>query len=390
MNEDLNKYKRIPLIIAFKEASEYKDTYAGEIGTVALTAHLLKPESSTGKSIVVFMHPTGGGSYLPMLNALAKQGIDTLWCDSRYRGTDSALIMEKVLIDLGECIKHLKEVHKYEKVILGGWSGGGSLSLFYQSQAENPSITETPAGDPIDLISQNFIPADGLMLIAAHESRHRTFTEWIDGSVIDEANPENRDKDLDIYNEDNPNQPEYSEDFIQTYRASQIQRNRKITSWVQQKLDDYKKLGEKNREFGFVVHRTMADPKWLDTTIDPNGRKPNWCFLGQPEIVNNSPIGLGRYCSLRSWLSQWSYDLAQGDGLTCARNISIPSLVIGNSDDDGITPSHTKNLYNSIGHENKYLEWIEGANHYYFGQPEKSHESARVCRNWLERMRLIS
>ena len=390
MNEDLSKYRRIPLIIAFKEVSEYKDTYAGEIGTVALTAHLLKPESSNGKSIVVFMHPTGGGSYLPMLNALAKQGIDTLWCDSRYRGTDSALIMEKVLIDLGECIKYLKQVHKYEKVILGGWSGGGSLSLFYQSQAENPSITETPAGDPIDLTSQNFLPADGLMLIAAHESRHRTFTEWIDGSVIDEANPENRDKDLDIYNEDNPNQPKYSDDFIKAYRASQIQRNRKITSWVQQKLHDYKKQGESNREYGFVVHRTMADPKWLDKTIDPNGRKPNWCFLGQPEIVNNSPIGLGRYCSLRSWLSQWSYDLAQGDGLTCARNISIPSLVIGNSDDDGITPSHTKNLYNAIGHENKYLEWIEGANHYYFGQPEKSYESASVCRNWLERMRLIS
>ena len=390
MNEDLKKYRRIPLIVAFKEKSEYKDTYAGEIGTVALTAHLLKPDSSNGKSIVVFMHPTGGGSYLPMLNSLAKQGIDTLWCDSRYRGTDSALIMEKVLIDLGECIKHLKEVHKYEKIILGGWSGGGSLSLFYQSQAENPSITETPAGDPIDLISQKFIPADGMMLIAAHESRHRTFTEWIDGSVNDETNPEDRDKELDIYNRDNPNQPEYSEDFITAYRAAQIQRNRNITYWVQQKLEDYAKHGQKNREFGFVVHRTMADPKWLDVTIDPNGRRPNWCFLGEPEVVNNSPIGLGRYCSLRSWLSQWSYDLAQGDGLTCAKNISIPSLVIGNSDDDGITPSHTKNLYNSIGHENKFLEWIEGANHYYFGQPEKSNQSATVCRNWLERMNLIS
>ena len=390
MNDDLKKYRRIPLIVAFKEKSEYKDTYAGEIGTVALTAHLLKPDSSNGKSIVVFMHPTGGGSYLPMLNSLAKQGIDTLWCDSRYRGTDSALIMEKVLIDLGECIKHLKEVHKYEKIILGGWSGGGSLSLFYQSQAENPSITETPAGDPIDLISQKFIPADGMMLIAAHESRHRTFTEWIDGSVNDETNPEDRDKELDIYNRDNPNQPEYSEDFITAYRAAQIQRNRNITYWVQQKLEDYAKHGQKNREFGFVVHRTMADPKWLDVTIDPNGRRPNWCFLGEPEVVNNSPIGLGRYCSLRSWLSQWSYDLAQGDGLTCAKDISIPSLVIGNSDDDGITPSHTKNLYNSIGHENKFLEWIEGANHYYFGQPEKSNQSAAVCRNWLEKMNLIS
>ena len=58
--------------------------------------------------------------------------------------------------------------------------------------------------------------------------------------------------------------------------------------------------------------------------------------------------------------------------LSCARDISVPCLVIGNSDDDGITPSHTKNLFDSISHSNKQLEWIEGANHYYFGQPEKS------------------
>ena len=385
----LNKYKRIPLIVTFKETSQYKDTYAGEIGTVALTAHLLKPDISTGKSVVIFMHPTGGGSYLPMLNSLAKQGIDTVWCDSRYRGTDSALIMEKVLIDLGQCIKHLKEVLNYEKVILGGWSGGGSLSLFYQSQAENTSITETPAGDPIDLVSENFIPADGVMLIAAHESRHRTFTEWIDGSVLDENNPEKRKLELDIYNKDNLNKPEYSNDFIQAYRHSQIQRNRNITAWVQEKLNDFKKKGENNREFGFVVHRTMADPKWLDASIDPNGRKPNWCFLGEPEIVNNSPIGLARFCSLRSWLSQWSYDLAQGDGIKSAENISVPTLVIGNTADDGITPSHTHNLYNAVGNENKELVWIQDANHYYFGQPEKAQESAKTCNRWLQENNLF-
>ena len=389
MKEGASKYKRIPIIIAFQEVSKFKDTYAGEIGTVALTAHLLKPDVSQGKTVVVFMHPTGGGSYLPMLNSLAKHGVDTVWCDSRYRGTDSALIMEKVLIDLGQCIKHLKEVYKYDKVILGGWSGGGSLSLFYQSQAEKPSITQTPAGDEIDIVSQNFIPADGIMLIAAHESRHRTFTEWIDGSVLDENNPENRSLELDIYDKNNPNQPEYTDDFVATYRASQVERNRKITAWVQEKLNDYKLKGENNRELGFVVHRTMADPKWLDTTIDPNGRKSNWCFLGEPEIVNNSPIGLGRFCSLRSWLSQWSYDEARGDGLSCAGDINVPTLVIGNSDDDGITPSHTKNLFNSINHDNKKLLWIDGANHYYFGQPDKSNEAAIECKKWLEDRSLI-
>ena len=131
-------------------------------------------------------------------------------------------------------------------------------------------------------------------------------------------------------------------------KAYKIQRNRNITAWVQEKLNDFKKRGENNREFGFVVHRTMADPKWLDASIDPNGRKPNWCFLGEPEIVNNSPIGLARFCSLRSWLSQWSYDHAQGDGIKSAENISVPTLVIGNTADDGITPSHTPVSYTHL------------------------------------------
>jgi len=383
------KYQRIPLIFSFKDISSYKDTYAGEIGTVALTAHLLRPLDSSNKTAVVFMHPTGGGSYLPMLNSLAKQNIDTVWCDSRYRGTDSALIMEKVLIDLGNCIKSLKKDHGYEKIVLGGWSGGGSLSLFYQSEAENPSITETPAGDPINLIDEKFIPADGIMLIAAHESRHRTFTEWIDGSVKNETEPEDRDVELDIYNSNNPNQPAYSQEFIETYRKAQIERNRRITAWVQEKLADFRKENQNNREFGFVVHRTMADPKWLDPSIDPNGRQPNWCFLGDPKIVNNSPIGLARYCSLRSWMSQWSYDHAKGDGINCAKNISVPTLVIGNTADDGITPSHTHNLYNAVGNENKELIWIQDANHYYFGQPEKSKESAETCYAWLSKHNLI-
>ena len=183
--------------------------------------------------------------------------------------------------------------------------------------------------------------------------------------------------------------PTYSQEFINTYRKAQIERNRKITSWVQEKLADFRKVNEINREFGFVVHRTMADPKWLDPTIDPNGRQPNWCFLGDPKVVNNSPIGLARYCSLRSWMSQWSYDYAKGDGINCAKNISVPTLVIGNTADDGITPSHTHNLYNAVGNENKELVWIQDANHYYFGQPEKSKESAKACHAWLSKNNLI-
>jgi pimeloyl-ACP methyl ester carboxylesterase len=196
--------------------------------------------------------------------------------------------------------------------------------------------------------------------------------------------------ELDIYNPRNPNKAPYSSEFLELYKIAQIARNRKITAWVKNLLDDFRRAGDLTREHAFIVHRTMADPRWLDKSIDPNDRRENWCFLGEPSVVNNSPIGLGRFCSLRSWLSQWSYDDAKGDGINCAKDISTPVLVIGNSADDGITPSHTKKLYEAVTHNDKELHWIEGANHYYFGQPEKSDMSASICLDWLERKNLLS
>jgi len=144
-------YDRIPYLVTFEEVSTVKDTYAGPMGRVALEAHLLKPRERHSDTVVVFMHPVGGGAYLPMVSALAKAGCHVIYCNSRYRGADSALIMEKVAADLGACIRDAKERLGYQKVVLAGWSGGGSLSLFYQAEAEQPGITETPAGDPYDL-----------------------------------------------------------------------------------------------------------------------------------------------------------------------------------------------------------------------------------------------
>ncbi|MGB3627025.1 MAG: hypothetical protein WA989_14435 [Henriciella sp.] len=376
-------YERIPYLVVYEDKSAFKDTYAGEIDRISLTCQLLKPENHASSTVVIWSHPIGGGAYLPLMAAMARQGIHVIYCDTRYRGVDSALIMEKTACDLGAVVRDAKERLGYETVILGGWSGGGSMALFYQAEAENPTVTSTPAGDPPDLTKRGFIPADGMMLVAAHHARHITFTEWLDPSVIDESDPENRDVELDLYDSKNPNQPPYSQTYIARYRQAQIDRNRRITEWVKSKLADFKEKGDINREFGFVVHRTMADPKWLDPTIDPNDRKPNWCYLGEPEIVNDSPIGLARFCSLRSWLSQWSYDDARADGVKCAARLSVPTLVVGNTADDAITPEHTLRLYEAVPHAAKDLHWIEKANHYYFGQPDKVVETAALCREWL-------
>lgn len=377
-------YERIPYILVFEEQAAFKDTYGGEVGRVTLKAHLLRPRGRPSKTVIVFMHPIGGGEYLPMPVALAKAGFHVIYCNSRYPGVDYALIMEKVALDLGACVRDARERWGYDKVVLAGWSGGGSLSAFYQAEAESPTVRCTPAGDPPDLSAAGLIPADGLMFLAAHVSRARTLTEWMDASITDESRPDERDPELDLYNPANPNQPPYGQAFIARYRAAQVARNQRITAWVKAKLGELRERGRPDDEYPFVVRGTMADPRFLDPAIDPNDRRPRWCYLGDPQVVNDGPVGLARFSTLRSWLSQWSLETSHADGEACTARIRAPVLVVSNSADDACTPSHAQRLFDAVSHGRKELAVIRGASHYYIGQPRQVEEATRVIARWLE------
>ncbi|GAA1480783.1 alpha/beta fold hydrolase [Gordonia sinesedis] len=378
-------YDRIPYLIVFDDESRYRDTYGGVGEQVVLESYLLRPRDVASDTAIVFMHPIGGGAYLPMMNALARAGHHVIYCNSRYRGVDSALLMEKVTQDLAECVRDTKQRLGYAKVVLAGWSGGGSLSAFYQQQAQQPTVRSSPSGDGPDLTACDLIPADGLMLLAAHISRHGTLTEWIDPSILDESDPSRRDRDLDLYDPTNPHQPPYDDDFLAVYRQAQIARNRRITAWVRDKLDGLRAAGRPDDEYGFVVHGTMADPRWLDPAVDPNDREPGTCYLGDPRVVNMGPVGLARFCTLRSWLSQWSYDDANADSLRAGPDIAVPTLVVSNSADNACTPSHAHRMYAAIGHPDKELHEIPGATHYYAGpgQRETLGTAVRLVTDWL-------
>jgi dipeptidyl aminopeptidase/acylaminoacyl peptidase len=121
-------YDRIPYLVAFQNNSGVRDVYGGLAEITVLESYLLKPKNKPSDTVLVFMHPIGGGAYLPMINALARAGHHVIYCNSRFRGTDSALLMEKVIEDLGAAIKDAKDRLGYQKVVLAGWSGGGSLS----------------------------------------------------------------------------------------------------------------------------------------------------------------------------------------------------------------------------------------------------------------------
>ena len=376
------KFERIPYMVVFDEVSAFKDTYGGAIGKVAVEAMHLKPEVPSD-TVVVFSHPIGGGAWLPLVSMLARMGVHTIYANTRYRGNDTALIMERATMDFAAVIRDAKERLGYRKVYLGGWSGGGAQSLFYQAEAQDPRVTHTPAGDPYDLVAAKFIPADGVLLLAAHLSRNLTLTERMDASIEDESRPFERNPKWNIFAADGP-KPPFSADFVAEYRARQIARNRRITAWVKEQLADLKAKGLEDHERCFTVQGTMADPRWVDPAVDPNQRKPNWCMLGDPFVVNDGPVGLARFTTLRSWLSQWSYDDSNADGLKCAAKLTHPLLVIENSDDDGVTPSHAARLMAAAKGATQTHHVIDGANHYYFGQPKLSALAAEKAKAWID------
>lgn len=377
--------------LQYEERAAFTETYgfSGSQGAVNLEGIRFRPQGQGSDTLMVFMHPASTLQLLPVPRAMAASGAHVLCAGSRYQRNDTALIMEKVLLDLGAYIRHAKEVWGYRHVVLVGWSGGGSLAVSYQAEAEDPGITHTPAGDPVNVKGAGLIPADAVIYQAAHLSRAHLLAEAIDPSVRDERDPDDREVELDIYDPRNPNQPPYSEAFIARYRAAQLARMRRITAWARTTLQTLKERGTGELERPFIVHRTLADPRFLDPTLDPNDRKPRWCYMGNPETVNTGPVGLARFTTLRSWLSQWSLDDSCGNGLENARRMRAPLLVIENGADDAVPTTHPKMLFEAAASADKTYRIIQRATHYYAGQPELLDEATALIRGWLGERRLL-
>lgn len=369
--------------ITYSESAQFKTVYgfAGQQGVVHLEGIRYVPRDVKSDTLLIYMHPASTLQLLPMPRAMAASGVHVLCAGSRYARNDTALIMEHVVRDLGAYIQHAREQWGYRKIVLAGWSGGGSLSLYYQSQAEKPTVTHTPAGDAYDLTKAGLVPADAFVLQAAHISRAVVLQDWIDPSVLDENNPDLRDESLDIYHPDI--QPPYDAAFISRYRQAQRDRVARRTAWVKEQLANLRARGGNEVERGFVTHRTMAEPRFLDALLDPNDRAIGTCYMGHPETVNSGPIGLARFSTLRAWLSQWSPEDTFAHGEKCATSITVPFLALEHTADDAVPAPHTRTVFEATASSDKQMHAIQGATHYFVGQPELLQSTVKLTLDWL-------
>jgi pimeloyl-ACP methyl ester carboxylesterase len=191
-----------------------------------------------------------------------------------------------------------------------------------------------------------------------------------------------RDPTLDAFNSDNG--PPFSPESFERYRAAQLARNRRITTWAEQQLvelDDGRHWPKGLDDLAFVVHGTSADLRFLDPTIDASDRPPGTLW-GKTELSNYLPAGIGRYTSLRSWINQWSVDHTNGNALLWLPKLETPVLVVGGSADSGSPPVILEQQYNAIQTARREYVLVPGATHYFEGQPDLLRQACEAIVSW--------
>jgi alpha-beta hydrolase superfamily lysophospholipase len=379
--------KRELLEVPMAPPSGRVDIYSGVARSHGkLWATVVRPESDQRDLALLLIHPTSNfmGHYAQ--EPLAARGIAGVGMATRYMGNDTALLMENCVLDVGAVVRYLKDVEGYQRVVLVGNSGGGGLVSLYQSQAEHPTITATPAGDPPDLTQADLPQADGLILLMAHPGRATTYTEWLDPAITDENDPYTRDASLDLFNPENG--PPYSPEFLERYRAAQLARNRKITAWVKERLAYAKESGKHEfDDMPFAIHGTCADPVFVDLSIEPSDR-PYGTLWGDPPVANNIPATLGHFSSYRSFLSQWSIDDSECNAVRHLAHVSVPVLVVYGTADSAALPHAAQESYDAAPEGKRKLVAIKDATHYFSDQPELMEQAMDEIATWLREEKL--
>lgn len=349
---------------------------ARRAGLLWCTRHRAAGGSDT---VFVFVHPSSNFMAHYALATMAEMGVDAVGMSTRYINNESTLLLEDCVVDIGSVLLHLRE-EGYKRIVLVGNSGGGGLVALYQNQAEKPTITSAPCGGGSDLTRAKLPPADALVMLMAHPGRNTVLTEKLDPALLDEHDPFRRNPDLDMF--EPRNGPPYTPEFLARYRAAQIARNERITSWAEERLAFLAGYnGGRVHDLPFVVHGTMADPRNLDLTLEPSDRKASTQW-GDPDVANLIPASIGHYTSLRSWLSQWSTRTSNGNGPQRLNTVTVPVHVIYGTADPGCYPSYAQSLYEGVRHANKKITGIPRAGHYLDGQPEEKVIACRTMVDW--------
>ena len=165
--------------------------YIEATDTAQSSGVLYRPAGREPKTVVYLMHPRGEFTRHYVVPPLTDRGYAVFGHNSRYLNNDTHMIHERLLFDIAAGMRYLKEAG-FERIVLLGNSGGGSLLGFYQSQASRAPgdrLTATPGGEAIDLTQEDMPEGDLYIAVAAHLGEGRFMLNVLDPSVTDENDP---------------------------------------------------------------------------------------------------------------------------------------------------------------------------------------------------------
>lgn len=368
----------------------------------AFVAGILRYPRNGAETVVSLMHPREDVVHHPLVQPLLDSGFAVWTQTTRSPNNDVRLLHEQALLDVAAGQEFL-EVRGFEARVSLGHSGGATLFAFYEEQASLPPderLSAAPDGTPVPMGSAAMPSANGLIFLAPHPGQGVLLQRVIDPSVLDEKDPWATDPALDPYSAANgfrspPASSTYDPAFVVRYREAQARRIGRIDALATalaaevraaSAVKDVESRRRSLRPDIMVIHRTDADLRSVDLSLDPNHRPYGSLFGSRPDLGNFGYPGFARIVTPSSWLSTWSATTSRANFLRNARSVRVPALLVELTGDQACFPEDARAMYATIPSPDKTHVRVAGT---HFGGPiapggpTGTELAAQRIRRWL-------